>query len=205
MTGCAAPACDGEAAIQGKFSTWCEDHGTLLAEVRKSLRRKSAPARAVKLTGAQRAKIVSEAAEQIAAAAREQPGREDAPEVVGLGFETEAYQHALTRAKRQGWVVVHDHVCVSPGPVDPPIPSKRDSATLAKPGVVSRHDRALKLARAVHAADGAWLSSDDAAKAVGCAPMSLSRVARIGREEGWIVAQRGRPGYHAGPTPPPVE
>jgi hypothetical protein len=206
VTACTSPACDGPGTVQGKFNTWCEDHAAILAEARKSMRRKSGPRPVKRVSAAERRAQVRDAAEKIAAAAREQPGRDDAAEVAGLGFESEAYQDALTRAKQQGWVVVRDHVCVFPGPVDPQAakaPPERISATPAKPRV-SRHERAVKLARAVHAAEGQWLSGLDAADAAGCARDGLTPVTQIAREAGWIVAQRGRPGYHAGPTPPPA-
>ncbi len=202
MASCASPACDGPATIQGKFSMWCDDHGTLLAEVRKSMRGKSGP-RPVKrkLTAAEKTALIESNALKLARAAVEQPGRPDGPKLLGLGWESDAYQDAVTFAKRRGWLTLSNHSHIHPGGVAPPAEVEAKAEPVRPRGTLA-HDRALALARAVHAAG--WLSGDAVAEVAGCQSTPLRRATRIAREAGWIECGRGRPGYSAGEIAPPA-
>lgn len=200
---CASPHCPADGEVEGAFSSWCAEHAAILGEVRKSLRAKTGP----KPVANGRAEIVKTAASKLAAAAQQGVTLDEAAALASVGATSAAMGDALALAQSRGWIVVEDGRLL-PGEVEPHLgrrsPARPERGKTANPRV-SRHERALRLARAVHTADGGWLSGLDAADAAGCARDGLTPVTRIAREAGWIVAQRGRPGYHAGPTPPPAE
>lgn len=86
---------------------------------------------------------------------------------------------------------------------------KRDAPTRAvrpKPQPAKRvttRDRALQLARAVHAAD-APVSAADAAGTLGLSERSVGRIVSVAKGEGWIDTQPGREGgYVRGDAEPP--
>lgn len=108
---------------------------------------------------------------------------------------------ALTRisayAVEQGWIEVKFGGSAAgyvPGRVEPP--------TAAPP--VPPTERALALAKVVHANGGKPLPSTAAAAEIGVAGGALARAARVARDAGWVETKRGpRGGYIPGPTPLP--
>ena len=65
-----------------------------------------------------------------------------------------------------------------------------------------RHERALRVARHVHAAG--WISRSEAANAAGVKPSAVAPILRIALDAGWVVT-RGSGGICPGPvTPPPA-
>lgn len=202
MTICSSPGCAEPGTVAGKFSTWCDSHAVILRHVATELgtrkRSKSIPPAK---TAAARAKLDEANARKMAATVRataEPVAAADLAARVGMhSANATAYKNALELAKARGWLAIQPGRGFVAGPADPTDDERRATPRPAR-------ERALKLARAVHAAD-APLSTQAAAEALGVSPRSITRIAREAAEQGWITSQRGRRGYAPTDAPLPTD